>query len=147
MVRSEFCALFARGYVGRIAYNRRDDLFDLLNMNHGNGINNRHCWARRLLTSPSFCWPKGTCGGVAGELQHRHRALRRLCCNRLEKVLEINVSAVAEAALKKAVVEAGLMQWLTENAAAFAAQAAWHERNGHPLVDIICAPGGPSWSA
>lgn len=63
------------------------------------------------------------------------------------KALEINVSAVAEAALKKAVAEARHRQWLTENAEAFAAQAAWHERNGHPLADIICAPGAPSWSA
>ena len=63
------------------------------------------------------------------------------------KALEINVSAVAEAALKKAVAEARRMQWLNENAGAFAAQAAWHERQGHPLADIICAPGGSSWNA
>lgn len=62
------------------------------------------------------------------------------------KALEINVSAVAEAALKKAVAEARHMQWLSENAKAFAAQSAWHERNGHPLADIICAQGGASWS-
>ena len=58
------------------------------------------------------------------------------------KALEINVSAVAEAALKKAVTEARHAQWLSDNAKAFAAQAVWRERNGHPLADIICAPGG-----
>ncbi len=63
------------------------------------------------------------------------------------KALEINVSAVAEAALRKAVAEARREQWLNENADSFAAQAAWHERHGHPLAEIICAPGSASWSA
>ena len=63
------------------------------------------------------------------------------------KALEINVSAVAEAALKSAVASARHLHWLKENAESFAAQAAWHERNGHPLADIICAPGESSWSA
>ena len=49
------------------------------------------------------------------------------------KVLQINVSAVTEAALKKA--------------DAFAAQAAWHERNGHPLAEIMSGPGGATWNA
>ena len=62
------------------------------------------------------------------------------------KALEINVSAVAEAALRKAVADAQRLQWLNENAKAFAAQAAWHERHGHPLADIMSAPGGSSWS-
>lgn len=60
--------------------------------------------------------------------------------------LEINVSAVAEAALIKAIAEARHKKWLTENKDAFAAQADWHERNGHPLSDIIAAPGGSSWN-
>jgi antitoxin CcdA len=63
------------------------------------------------------------------------------------KALEINVSAVAEAALKSAVASARHSHWLKQNAESFAAQAAWHERNGHPLADIISAPGGASWSA
>ena len=62
------------------------------------------------------------------------------------KALDINVSAVAEAALKRAVAEARRKQWLTENADNFAAQAAWHERNGHPLADIMSAPGAASWN-
>ena len=65
----------------------------------------------------------------------------------LAKDLEINVSAVAEAALRQAVANARRIQWLRENEQAFAAQAAWHERNGHPLADIIYAPGGSSWKA
>ena len=63
------------------------------------------------------------------------------------KDLGINVSAVAEAALIKAVAEARRKKWLKENADAFAAQSEWHERNGHPLADIIAAPGGPSWNS
>lgn len=63
------------------------------------------------------------------------------------KALDINVSAVAEAALRSAVASARQAQWLKQNAEAFAAQAAWHERHGHPLADIMSAPGGASWSA
>ena len=63
------------------------------------------------------------------------------------KALEINVSAVAEAALKNAVAHARHTQWINQNAEAFAAQAAWHERHGHPLADIMMAPGGSTWSA
>ncbi len=63
------------------------------------------------------------------------------------KELGLNVSAVAEAALGKAVAEARRTQWLEENAQAFAAQAAWHEQHGHPLADILLAPGGGSWRA
>jgi antitoxin CcdA len=63
------------------------------------------------------------------------------------KALEINVSSVADAALKTAVANARQAQWLKQNAEAFAEQAAWHERHGHPLADILSAPGGPSWKA
>jgi antitoxin CcdA len=63
------------------------------------------------------------------------------------KALGINVSAVAEAALKSAVASARHAQWLEQNANAFAAQAAWHERHGHPLADIMTAPGSASWNA
>ena len=59
--------------------------------------------------------------------------------------LGINVSAVADTALQKAVTEAHRQKWLIENADAFAAQAEWHERNGHPLSDIIASPGGAFW--
>ena len=33
--------------------------------------------------------------------------------------------------------------WLGENATAFAAQAAWHEKHGHPLTDIVSGPLTP----
>lgn len=56
------------------------------------------------------------------------------------KALEINVSAVAEAALKTAVAHARHKQWINQNAEAFAAQAAWHESHGHPLADIMMVP-------
>ena len=59
--------------------------------------------------------------------------------------LGINVSAVADAALRRAVSEERRHRWLQENAAAFEAQAAWHERHGHPLADILAGPGGPTW--
>jgi|TARA_Y100000588_G_C13853074_1_gene752845 antitoxin CcdA len=61
--------------------------------------------------------------------------------------LGVNVSAVAEAALVKAVAAARREKWLAENADAFAAQSDWHARNGHPLADIIAAPGGASWKS
>ncbi len=63
------------------------------------------------------------------------------------KALDINVSAVAEAALRSAVASARQAQWLKQNAEALEAQAAWHEHHGHPLADIIIAPGGASWCA
>lgn len=59
--------------------------------------------------------------------------------------LGINVSAVAETALQRAVADARRRRWLDENADAFAAQAEWHDRNGHPLADIITSPAGISW--
>lgn len=61
--------------------------------------------------------------------------------------LGINVSAVADAALRAAVTEAQRRQWLSENADAFARQAEWHARNDHPLADIIVSPGKASWNA
>jgi antitoxin CcdA len=63
------------------------------------------------------------------------------------KALNINVSAVAEAALKSAVAKARQQHWLNQNAGGFAVQAAGHERHGHPLAEIFAAPGGTSWKA
>ena len=60
--------------------------------------------------------------------------------------LGLDVSAVADAALQKAVTEARRGKWLDENAEAFARQAEWHERNDHPLVDILVAPAKATWS-
>ncbi|WP_204114683.1 type II toxin-antitoxin system CcdA family antitoxin [Shimia biformata] len=61
------------------------------------------------------------------------------------KELGINVSAIAEAAVQAAVAEKRRKAWLAENADAFAAQADWHEQHGHPLAEIIAAPGATSW--
>lgn len=61
------------------------------------------------------------------------------------KELGINVSAVAEQALLKAIAEARRETWLAENADAFAAQSEWHACHGHPLAEIMTAPGGASW--
>lgn len=60
--------------------------------------------------------------------------------------LGVNVSAVADAALRQAVAEARRSAWLEENAEAFAAQADWHAREGHPLAEILAAPGKATWS-
>ncbi len=57
----------------------------------------------------------------------------------------LNVSAVADAALHRAVADARRHRWLEENADAFAAQAEWHERNGHPLADILAGLAGATW--
>jgi len=60
----------------------------------------------------------------------------------------VNVSAVADAALQRAVSEARRCQWMEENAQeAFAAQAQWHERNRHPLADILAGPAGTTWKS
>lgn len=59
--------------------------------------------------------------------------------------LGINVSAVADAAIRKAVDEARRERWRSENAEAFRAQAAWHEANPHPLSDIMSGPGAETW--
>jgi antitoxin CcdA len=59
--------------------------------------------------------------------------------------LGINVSAVADAALRRAVADERRRRWREENAAAFAAQAAWHAEHGHPLADILAGPGGATW--
>lgn len=61
------------------------------------------------------------------------------------RALGVNVSAVADKALQCAVAEARHRQWLEENAAAFAAQAAWHDAHGHPLADILVSPGAATW--
>lgn len=59
--------------------------------------------------------------------------------------LGINVSSVADSALRHAVAEARRKRWLDDNADAFVAQAEWHERNGHPLADILVSPAGATW--
>ena len=59
--------------------------------------------------------------------------------------LGINVSAVADTALRHAVADVRRRRWLEENAAAFEAQAAWHERHGHPLAEILAGPAGATW--
>ncbi|EAU46184.1 type II toxin-antitoxin system CcdA family antitoxin [Salipiger bermudensis] len=82
-------------------------------------------------------------------LQNRRKTSLTLDAEALDlaKELGLNVSAVAEAALVKAVAAARSEKWLAENADAFTAQSDWHERNGHPLADIIVAPGGSSWKS
>lgn len=61
------------------------------------------------------------------------------------RALGINVSAVADEALRLAVAEVRRQRWLDENAEAFAAQADWHARNAHPLAEIMSGPGAASW--
>lgn len=63
------------------------------------------------------------------------------------RTLGVNVSAIADAALRRAVDEARRDAWLTENAEAFEAQAKWHEANGHPLADILVGPGAGTWKS
>ena len=59
----------------------------------------------------------------------------------------INVSALADEALRRAVKEARNKAWREENAEAFKAQAEWHEKNGHPGVDIMMSPGADTWKS
>ncbi len=61
--------------------------------------------------------------------------------------LGINISAVAEEALAREVAKMNRDKWLEENAEAFKAQHEWHERNGHPLKDIMTSPVGSTWKS
>jgi antitoxin CcdA len=63
------------------------------------------------------------------------------------QALGLNVSALSNAALAVAVRDARRKAWLEENAEAFAAQSAWHEKHGHPLADILASPMGSTWKA
>jgi antitoxin CcdA len=63
------------------------------------------------------------------------------------QALGLNVSALSNAALAVAVRDARRKAWLEENAEAFAAQSAWHEKHGHPAVDIMVGPGRDTWIA
>ncbi|KIN70605.1 hypothetical protein Z945_3068 [Sulfitobacter noctilucae] len=57
----------------------------------------------------------------------------------------VNVSAVADEAVTRAVAAARQQKWLSENADAFSAQAAWHESNDHPLADVMMGSAGETW--
>lgn len=61
------------------------------------------------------------------------------------KTLGINVSSVAEEALVRAIRDAENAKWLAENADAFAEQSKWHERNGHPLAEIMASEVAVTW--
>ena len=62
------------------------------------------------------------------------------------RTLGLNVSALAEEALRASVAEARHRQWLADNAETFTAQSDWHDRNGHPLSDIIAGPAATTWN-
>lgn len=50
--------------------------------------------------------------------------------------LKLNVSAISDAALKRAVSEAEAQAWADENAEAIEARRRWIEENGMPLADV-----------
>ncbi|WP_254682691.1 type II toxin-antitoxin system CcdA family antitoxin [Phaeobacter inhibens] len=60
--------------------------------------------------------------------------------------LGTNVSTKNKTKQTKAMLEVRRQNWLDENAQVFSDQSDWHERNGHPLIDIIESPGGSTWS-
>lgn len=72
----------------------------------------------------------------------------RPCADALDgrRDLRINASVAAGTDEAPEVNEARQEHWLAENAVAFAAQADWHARNGHPLAEIMVGPGGASWT-
>ena len=82
---------------------------------------------------------------MAAELKRKTSVSLDAAALEAAKVLGLNVSAVADEALRHAVAVARRRRWIEENSDAFAAQAEWHERNGHPLADIIAAPARTSW--
>lgn len=50
--------------------------------------------------------------------------------------LDLNVSAISEAAISEAVREASARRWAEENADALAERRAWIDAHGMPLADI-----------
>lgn len=58
----------------------------------------------------------------------------------------VNSDAAVGADAPPEMVEARQRHWLAENAASFAAQAEWQERNSHPLAEIMVLPGVVSWT-
>jgi antitoxin CcdA len=52
------------------------------------------------------------------------------------RALGLNVSAISDEALARAVREARASAWAAENAAAIAERRAWIEANGTPLADL-----------
>jgi antitoxin CcdA len=78
------------------------------------------------------------------EMKPTHRAAAKTRTNvtldgtllRAARELDLNVSAIAEGALARAVAEARAQQWHAENARALSQRAAWIAENGPPLADI-----------
>ncbi|WP_126977883.1 type II toxin-antitoxin system CcdA family antitoxin [Frigidibacter oleivorans] len=62
------------------------------------------------------------------------------------RALGLDVSAVAEAALLRAVARARQDAWRHEHADIFAAQARWHDEHAHPLRDILADPDLAGWT-
>jgi antitoxin CcdA len=64
------------------------------------------------------------------------------------KELDINISAVAEAALVQAIAEARHATMARRECRRLSLRRRdWHERNGHPLAEIMTGPGGSSWTS
>lgn len=59
----------------------------------------------------------------------------------------LNVSALVDEALRRAVKEARNKAWREENAEAFKAQDDWLRRNGHPLADVMVGPVADTWKS
>jgi len=50
--------------------------------------------------------------------------------------MKLNISAISDAALKRAVAEAEAKAWAEENADAIEERTKWIEENGMPLADV-----------
>ena len=86
-------------------------------------------------------------GGMTVATALKRKTSLTLDASALDEAREmgLNVSALADEALKEAVRKARQQRWLEENAEAFKAQSEWHEKHGHPAADIMVGPVAASW--
>ena len=61
------------------------------------------------------------------------------------RALGVNVSAMADAALREAVRKEEARLWREENAHILRAQDEWLARNGHPFADAMEGPFADAW--
>lgn len=61
------------------------------------------------------------------------------------RALKINVSEVADTALRRAVRVEEARRWREENAHILAAQDEWLTKNGHPLEGAMAGPLAEAW--
>ncbi|MFN3614901.1 MAG: type II toxin-antitoxin system CcdA family antitoxin [Rubrimonas sp.] len=65
-------------------------------------------------------------------------------CVEAAQAMGLNMSAIAEAAIARAVAQARAEAWAAEHASALRAQDEWLAREGHPFADAVVGPFAPT---